>query len=138
MIRRHNCLKLMYFRQLTILAATALAATGFAATKEKAGTQTIEFNRDIRPILSDNCFACHGPDRNKRQANLRLDQRPSALEHGAIVPGNVAKSKLVDRINTANAARQMPPASFNKTLTPAQKAILTRWVKEGGEYQQFW
>ena len=57
MIRRHNCLKLMYFRPLTILATAALAVTGLAASKEKAGTQTIEFNRDIRPILSDNCFA---------------------------------------------------------------------------------
>jgi mono/diheme cytochrome c family protein len=130
--------------KVALYCSTLLAASGIPllAAAQKVRTvptaQRIQFNRDIRPILSDNCFACHGPDRNKRQANLRLDQRPSALEHGAIVPGNVAKSKLVDRINTANAALQMPPASFNKTLTPAQKAILTRWVKEGGEYQQFW
>lgn len=130
--------------RLPLYCSVLLLATGVpllaAAQKVRPAPRApkLQFNRDIRPILSDNCFACHGPDHNKRQAGLRLDQRPSALEHGAIVPGNPSKSKLIARISATSPALQMPPASFNKKLTPAQRATLARWIKEGAEYQQHW
>ena len=103
-----------------------------------AGTARVEFNRDIRPILSENCFACHGPDRAQRKANLRLDQRADAIEHGALAPGHPEKSGIVARISAAQPALLMPPVSSHKTLTAAQRALLVRWVKEGGEYQAHW
>src|SRR5205823_3232358 len=96
--------------------------------------QTVEFNRDIRPILTENCFACHGPDRNKRQANLRLDDRAIALERAVLVPGHPEKSKLVQRVM----AGQMPPAASGKSLSPAQRNLLVRWIKQGAEYQVHW
>ena len=94
----------------------------------------VVFNRDIRSILSDNCFACHGPDKKKLQAGLRLDQ-----PNGAVVPGKVAASELIRRINTAeNDGSHMPPVAFHKHLTSAQKQLLTRWIAEGGHYQKHW
>jgi hypothetical protein len=101
----------------------------------------LEFNRDIRPILSDHCFACHGPDANQRQADLRLDTQADAhaeRDHGAaIVPGKPAESDLIKRIR-ATGKRQMPPAHTGKPLSAAQMATLTRWVEEGGQYQAHW
>ncbi len=98
----------------------------------------VQFNRDVRPILSDNCFQCHGPDAGHRQGDLRLDVREAAVEFGAIVPGKPAASALVARILSEDADERMPPAESNKHLTPQQKEILKRWVAEGAEYQQHW
>jgi hypothetical protein len=97
----------------------------------------VGFNRDIRPILSDNCFPCHGPDQNKRMAGLRLDLREEALARGAIVPGKPALSRLVNRV-LAPGARAMPPPASHKTLTAEQKALLKRWVAEGARYEGHW
>lgn len=102
-----------------------------------ASAEKVAFNRDIRPILSDNCFACHGPDKNKRMANLRLDLREDAVARGAIVPGKPGQSKLIARV-LATGAGMMPPAEFHKTLTPAQKSTLKRWVAEGAKYEGHW
>src|SRR5215475_13029891 len=77
----------------------------------------IDFNRDIRPILSENCFYCHGQDSAKRKADLRLDQRAAAIDAGVIVPKNTAKSELINRINSADAANLMPPPKSNRRLT---------------------
>lgn len=103
----------------------------------------IEFNRDIRPILSDNCFACHGPDEKTRQADLRLDLSDAArksLPSGktAVVPGKQGESELIRRIVTVDANAQMPPPDSGKHLTSAQIAILKRWVEQGAEYQAHW
>lgn len=97
----------------------------------------LEFNRDIRPILSENCLPCHGPDKNRRQADLRLDLVESARERRAIVPGKPDQSGVVTRI-FATDARQMPPVSFHKTLSAAQKNLIKRWIAEGAEYQAHW
>lgn len=97
----------------------------------------VRFNRDIRPILSDNCFACHGPDKNKRTGGFRLDLREEALQRGVIVPGKPERSSLVARV-MATDGRAMPPASFHKTLTPAQKALLKQWVAQGAAYEGHW
>ena len=83
--------------------------------------ETIQFNRDIRPILADKCFYCHGQDANKRQAELRLDDRQAALAAGAFVPGDVAGSKLLERIHSTDPDTQMPPPDSNRSLSPAEK-----------------
>lgn len=103
-----------------------------------AEPETIVFNRDIRPILADNCFACHGPDKHSRKADLRLDQREAALEAGAIVPGDSQSSPLWQRLIAESADELMPPPRTNKHLTAAQKDLLRRWIDSGADYQPHW
>jgi len=98
----------------------------------------LEYNRDIRPILAENCFSCHGADSAARKAKLRLDQREEAIEAKAIEPGKPEKSEMITRIFAADPKELMPPAKSHKSLTAAQKATLKRWVTEGAEYQQHW
>ena len=119
---------------------TILLPTLFCTGVSVAATapEELRFNRDIRPILSDNCFRCHGPDKNARMANLRLDRREVAIEAGAIVPGNAAASKLVGRIHAEEEVRRMPPVYSDKKLTDEQKALLTRWIEQGAEYEPHW
>ena len=98
----------------------------------------VEFNRDVRPILSDNCYYCHGPDKNHREADLRLDVRESAIELEAIVPGRPDDSELVARIMSEDRDEMMPPRSAHKTLTVHQKDLLKAWIAQGAEYQAHW
>lgn len=98
----------------------------------------IEFNRDVRPILSDNCFYCHGPDKGHREGDLRLDLRDEALKAGAITPGKVAGSELITRILTDDEDDLMPPPDSHKKLAPRQKEILKKWIEQGASYQQHW
>jgi mono/diheme cytochrome c family protein len=98
----------------------------------------VTYNRDIRPILSENCFVCHGPDQNKRMANLRLDEPTSALKRGAVVPGKPEKSRLITRVFAKQAALQMPPVSSHKQLTQKQKETLRQWINEGAKYEAHW
>ena len=89
-----------------------------------AAQPKVEFNRDVRPILAENCFACHGPDSAARKAGLRLDQREDAIKIGAIAPGKVADSALVERITATDPKQIMPPVKSHKKLTAAQKETL--------------
>ena len=98
----------------------------------------LEYNRDVRPILADACFACHGPDSAARKADLRLDQRDAAIEMSAIEPGDPELSEMIRRILTENPDEIMPPPETKKTLTDKQKQILSDWVKKGAEYQLHW
>ncbi len=98
----------------------------------------VEFNRDVRPILSDNCFLCHGPDANQRKGKLRLDLRDEALKKEAFVPGQPAESELIKRILTSDEDDLMPPRDSHKQLSDRQKGILKRWVAQGAVYQQHW
>ena len=98
----------------------------------------LDFNRDIRPILSENCFYCHGQDSNKRLADLRLDDRDAAITAGAIVPGDASTSALIQRVHSENPDEQMPPPKSNRHLSPEQKALLQRWISEGAVYQRHW
>ena len=98
----------------------------------------IEFNRDVRPILNENCFACHGPDSASRKADLRLDQREVAVKLGAIAPGKTEESTLIDRIDTTDVDEIMPPPKTKKVLKPREKEILKRWIASGAEYQPHW
>jgi hypothetical protein len=102
----------------------------------------VSFNRDVRPILSENCFQCHGPDAARRKAGLRLDTREgstAALDAGrAVVPGDPAASLLLQRVVSADAGERMPPRATGRRLTPEQVEVLRRWVRAGAPYQRHW
>ncbi len=103
----------------------------------------IEYNRDVRPILSENCFTCHGPDSAARKAGLRLDKFDEAIaprkdSSPAIVPGKPEASELVRRINASDPDDVMPPAKTHKTLTAQQKELLKNWIAAGAKYQAHW
>ena len=122
-----------------IFATLALALpANFLRTAEGA----IDFNRDIRPILSDNCYACHGPDVKTRKAKLRLDTPEGALgdgsEPGVIVPGNRQQSALWSRITTQDPDDHMPPAETKKDLSPDEVALLGRWIDQGAPWKGHW
>ncbi|HRJ07192.1 MAG TPA: PSD1 and planctomycete cytochrome C domain-containing protein [Prosthecobacter sp.] len=108
------------------------------STALHAAPGELRYNRDIRPILSDNCFACHGPDKNHREADLRLDVREAALEMKAIVPGDPAASSIMDRVHTTDEDDLMPPPESKKTLTDAQKKMLAQWIEQGAPYEPHW
>src|SRR5262245_29084514 len=103
--------------------ATLVALSSLAAAQEK-----LLYNRDIRPILMENCFACHGPDSASRKAGLRLDRREDAIKAEAFVPGKPGESPLVERVFASKATELMPPPKSHKTLTAKQKETLKRWI----------
>jgi cytochrome c553 len=103
-----------------------------------AGDGAVEYNRDVRPILAENCFACHGPDSASRKADLRLDKREVAAEMSAIVPGKPDQSELIRRILSSDPDERMPPQETKKTLTAAQKEILRKWIAAGAQYEPHW
>lgn len=123
-------------RTLTLVLIAVATTTAAWAAEGPVGK--VEFNRDVRPILSDNCFHCHGPDKSHRKAKLRLDVRDDALTAKAFVPGKPADSELVKRILTSDADDHMPPAESHKTLSKQQKDILQTWIAQGAEYQLHW
>lgn len=105
--------------------------------------QTVEYARDVRPILSQHCFKCHGPDESQRKGGLRLDVREAALKGGksgvpSIVPKQVEQSEIIKRIDSHDKTEVMPPPAAKLDLTEAQKNILKNWIKQGAEYQQHW
>ena len=102
------------------------------------GAEPLSFNQDIRPILSDYCFACHGPDEHSRGADLRLDLSEDAVDYGAIVPGEPDESLLIERILSDDADLVMPPEESGKKLTEKQKRLLEEWIRQGAEYQKHW
>ena len=125
--------------------SAGLLVLGFAAAGRGAELKSakIDFNRDIRPILSDTCFTCHGPDENNRKAKLRFDLKEAAFlpaKSGArpIVPGRPAESELVKRITSTDEDEVMPPPKAKKKLTPAQIELLKRWIAEGATWQSHW
>ena len=100
--------------------------------------QKIRYNRDIRPIFAENCLLCHGPDKNRRKAKLRLDERDIAVEKEAIVPGKPEQSLLVRHVFATNADDIMPPPATRKTLTAEEKETLKAWIAEGAPYEPHW
>jgi hypothetical protein len=124
-VPRNSCLVLL----------VALAA---AESIRCAAGEPLDFNRDIRPILAENCFYCHGQDPAKREADLRLDVRDAAVAARAIVPGEPGASSLLERIHSTDGDVLMPPPASNRRLTEAQKAALERWIREGAEYRPHW
>jgi hypothetical protein len=124
------------FKQcLCVLLALALGAgRGLCAD----ASQTLRFNRDIRPILSENCLLCHGPDKNRRKAKLRLDVRDVAVDLKAIVPGKPDESLLVQHIFATKPDDLMPPPETHKSLTAAEKETLKEWIAQGAPYEAHW
>lgn len=117
------------------IAAVCLSGMAFSSV---AGAADLEYNRDIRPILADNCFRCHGPDSASRKADLRLDQREGAIASGAIVAGKPAESAVIERIFSDDPQTKMPPPATHKELSVEQKERLRRWITEGATYQLHW
>ena len=117
--------------------AVALVSVTVKAA-EPASRSKLEFNRSIRPILAENCFACHGPDKAARKGKLRLDQREAAVEKGAFKPGKPEESELIHRIFSSQDDEVMPPPDSKKQLTQQQKELLRTWIQNGAEYQPHW
>ena len=122
---------------LLLLAALPMGSTRINAANA-ALDRPIEFNRDVRPILSDNCFYCHGNDSNHRKGKLRLDVREEALRKEAFIPGNPEKSALIERILSSDPDEMMPPPDSHKKLSAKEKETLKRWIQQGAAYQQHW
>ena len=114
------------------------------AASPKTAAEAVDFNRDIRPLLSDRCYACHGPDEAKRKSGLRLDTEEGALKllksgERAVVRGaDHLKSALLPRIVSKDEEEIMPPPKFGKPLAAAEVELLTRWVKQGAAWQKHW
>jgi hypothetical protein len=126
------------FRAAALVAVFASASVTLAATPPAPVPERVEFNRDVRPILSDKCFACHGPDASHRKGKLRLDLRDEALQREAFVPGRPAESELVARILSPHEDEVMPPPDSNKRLDAREKAVLQEWIRQGATYQKHW
>lgn len=125
-MKRLSGLRMSSFGLLFLLWATAGAA------------ETISYNRDIRSILAENCFACHGPDRASRKTDWRLDRREDAIKAEVLVPGKPDESEVIVRIFADPKDGLMPPPESHKKLTQAQKELLRRWVAAGAEYEPHW
>lgn len=125
-----------------ITALIFFAPVSYADDKKPAGEIAVNFDRDVRPILSNHCFTCHGPDDQQLQAGLRMDQAESVFGPGesgrpAVVPGKPDDSEMLRRV-FASDDEQMPPADEGKPLSEPQKEILTRWVKQGAKWSNHW
>lgn len=136
MLRQPQSMSSVRFHGLQFVYSVVAAIASCAVVEAESGR--LEYNRDVRPILLDQCFSCHGADSASRQADLRLDQRDPAIEMSAITPGDPDASEMIRRILSGDPEEQMPPPATKKTLTDEQKELLTRWIKEGAEYQDHW
>lgn len=131
--------------RLLLILLGCLSAIPAAAeeTPQKPLASAVRFDRDIRPLFSNHCYQCHGPDAGTREADFRLDTHAGAsaeLSGGgrAIVPGNLEESELYRRLTTDNADERMPPAESGKPLSPAQIELIGRWIKAGAEWDEHW
>ncbi|MBC7965340.1 MAG: PSD1 domain-containing protein, partial [Fuerstia sp.] len=131
------------------MAATGLLLVrpGVTSAQDAAGAvaalpDVIEFNRDIRPLLSENCFFCHGPDKNKREAELRLDTKVGLVGSdgtgGALVPGKPDESELIQRVTSTDEEKKMPPTKSGKSLSERDIQLLKKWIEQGGQYEGHW
>ena len=113
-----------------------------SAPPPQAAAKPVDFNRDIRPILSDTCFKCHGPDEKQRMANLRLDETEGLfVDRGGyriIVPGNAAQSKLYQKISSTDDSFRMPPTYSGRTLTAKQIELIKEWIDQGAKWEMLW
>src|SRR5437588_12362906 len=134
------------FSQSSALAVAGLACLTWSvrsAPNQSTGADKVDFNRQIRPILAENCFKCHGPDEGARKSKLRFDMRAEALKPAksgkiAIVPGAPEKSEMIARVTTSDEDDRMPPLKTGKKLTSSQIESLRRWIAEGAPYAIHW
>ena len=146
--RAHRLATPAWLRRILIaapLAGALCACTGPHPDLKGLRADEIDYNWHVRPILSENCFKCHGPDPSSREAGLRLDlgelataELPETPGKYAIVPGDASRSELVRRIRSQNVDERMPPESTHKTLSAQQMAILEQWIENGAEYRPHW
>ena len=139
MSRRSLPIGLLLLLVSMTMGTTVEAAEGLLA---EPVPETVQFNRDIRPILSNLCYHCHGPDKTKRQAKLRFDTREGLFarrdDHTVVVPGKPATSALYQRITSRDADERMPPADSGLTLTPRQAQLIQKWIAQGASWQPHW
>tara|TARA_R110002049_G_scaffold4601_5_gene32395 strand:+ start:552814 stop:556389 length:3576 start_codon:yes stop_codon:yes gene_type:complete len=126
----------MLNRLILVGAGFLLVGAAASAIASSPAESNIDFSADVRPILSDHCFACHGPDEADRQAGLRLDTEDGLF--GVVTAGDVDESDLLSRVMSADPDEQMPPPKFHKPLSQKQITVLKAWIAEGAEYQQHW
>ena len=133
---------ILFWSVLVCFCFAVLGLSSVSAEQSESTQATVNYNLDVRPILADNCFACHGPDAKTREANLRLDTKAGAFSepsgYPVIVPGKPEESELHLRIASNDDHYRMPPAGFNKTLTPAQIDTITQWIREGAKWEEHW
>ncbi|MEK9632721.1 MAG: c-type cytochrome domain-containing protein, partial [Opitutae bacterium] len=102
----------------------------------------VDFNADVRPVLSNNCFFCHGPDAHERKADLRLDTSEGATRdlggYAALVPGSLEKSEMWARISSTDRDEIMPPPEAHKVMKPKEREIIKQWILEGAKYEKYW
>jgi hypothetical protein len=127
---------------LLVFFAAVLTTSARGAAPEPAVPATIDFNRDVRPILSNNCYFCHGPDKNKRKADLRLDTRDGIFshlqDHVTVVAGHPEQSELFRRVIAADPAERMPDPKSNKRLSDRDLAVLKKWIEQGADWKGHW
>jgi hypothetical protein len=124
---------MQFLYRLILSTLTVVAGQCFTGASEP-----VSFTRDIRPILSDNCFACHGPDEDTREADLRLDVAESAVDSGSISPGEIDQSEVWARINSSDPDAIMPPPGSHEKLSDSELDLIRRWIISGAEYRQHW
>jgi hypothetical protein len=129
----HRCFSLLWLAGFLVLVSAAMPAAA-----QGAKVRRVEFNRDIRPLFSNTCFVCHGPDNKLRKAHLRLDQRESAIKKGVIVPGKPAESEVYKRLTSTDPEERMPPPKLKKDLTKEQIELVRLWIEQGANYQGLW
>jgi hypothetical protein len=143
---RRQRIRVLLLLGLASLAGSLAGRAGEADADESqrsSAPKPVDFTRDIRPILADKCFQCHGPDARQRKGKLRLDNRrdataPAASGSPALVPGQLDESELYHRITADDPEERMPPASSKKSLSPEEVARLKAWIEQGAEYREHW
>jgi hypothetical protein len=129
----------LLFALAAVWAGLAALASRGAPPAEAPLPDRVDFNRDVRPIFSEACYQCHGPDKNHRKAGLRLDTREGIFgKRGGVVPGKPAESEVYLRLVAADPAERMPQAESDKKLTPRQVALVKKWIEQGAEYRGHW
>src|SRR5262245_60767644 len=124
----------------TCLSVLAVVTRGVSAAEPVEAK--VDFNRDIRPILSDVCFQCHGPDKNQRKADLRLDVKEDVYKdrggYALVTPGKLDESELYSRLVDTDEKQRMPPPNALRQLTPSEIDLFKRWIEQGGQWQGHW
>ncbi|MCE2882146.1 MAG: PSD1 and planctomycete cytochrome C domain-containing protein [Planctomycetaceae bacterium] len=128
----------MSSRAFSVVALLAALGCGWVVVRAASQAPAPTFNADIRPILSENCFHCHGVDAAKRKAGLRLDVEREAIASGAMVPGHASASVLVERLRSADPDELMPPPSSHRALSEGDKRLIERWIDAGARYEEHW
>ena len=125
-----------------IILGSTLSVFPASAQGEEANARAVDFSRDIRPILSDKCYTCHGPDETTRMTKLRFDTKAGPFEdlggYFAIVPGDPAASEIIRRITAKDESRRMPPLYSGRKLTDDEIELIRQWIKEGAKWVEHW